>query len=291
MLPNFLVVGAQKAGTTSLHHYLFNHPDIYLPGQKETKFFVIDERYEKGLQHYEQEYFGGRNSEAAVGEVDPDYMYFHCALERMQKDLDLSSIKLIFVFRNPVERAFSHYLMTYRRGLENLSFEDALENESERIGSDFLSDMHFSYQSRGYYYRQVMRFLQYMDREQMLFLLTEDLKENPVKCTQSICRFLNVTTSYIPANANKQFHKATVPRSNSLLRRIRQKGSLEKKIVRLLVPWESGRKKLREMALSWNQTPRHDMAISDATRKWLSSCYEQENKLLAELIGRDLSHW
>ena len=85
MLPNFLVVGAQKAATTSLHNYLAVHPDIYLPAQKETKFFVDDERYMRGIDYYEREHFSGWKGESAVGEVDPDYMYFEQALGRLAR--------------------------------------------------------------------------------------------------------------------------------------------------------------------------------------------------------------
>ena len=102
MLPKFFVVGAQKAGTTTLHNLLASHPEIYLPRQKETKFFVADERYAEGLSHYETQYFAEWDGESAVGEVDPDYMYFPQALERMAVNLDLREIRFIFLLRNPV---------------------------------------------------------------------------------------------------------------------------------------------------------------------------------------------
>lgn len=133
MLPNFFIVGVQKAATTSLHNYLLYHPEIYLPAQKETKFFVDDKRYAKGIDYYEKTYFSDWNSQPAVGEIDPDYIYFQNALERISLHINISATKFIFIFRNPVDRAFSHYLMTYRRGFEPLSFEDATEQEPNRI--------------------------------------------------------------------------------------------------------------------------------------------------------------
>lgn len=113
MLPNFLIVGAQKCGTTSLHEYLYQHPQIYLPEGKETKFFAEDARYSKGITYYEDVCFSTYSGESAVGEVDPDYMYFEQALERIAEHLDLRTTKLIFVLRNPVDRAFSHYLNVF----------------------------------------------------------------------------------------------------------------------------------------------------------------------------------
>ena len=84
-LPNFFVVGAQKAGTTSLHHYLAKHPNICLPKQKETKFFVDDSLYDKGIEYYESNYFSNCGAKTVVGEVDPDYMYFPIAVERIKR--------------------------------------------------------------------------------------------------------------------------------------------------------------------------------------------------------------
>jgi hypothetical protein len=192
MLPNFLVVGAQKAGTTSLHNYLCSHPDIYLPRIKETKFFVADERFAKGLHCYEADHFSAWHGEQAIGEIDPDYMYFDQALERMVVNLDLRTMKFIFVLRNPVDRAFSHYLMSVRRGVEELSFEEAAKVESERISKDYLSKMHFSYVSRGFYLPQIQRFLAYANKSSMLFILSEDLKKNTNDVLTSCYRFLEV---------------------------------------------------------------------------------------------------
>ena len=80
VLPNFFVAGCQKCATTSLHHYLIQHPDIYLPVQKETKHFVQDFLYNKGIKYYKDTYFSSVSGESAIGEVDPDYIYFEDAL-------------------------------------------------------------------------------------------------------------------------------------------------------------------------------------------------------------------
>jgi len=100
MLPNFFVVGAQKSATTSLHFYLAGHPDIFLPKEKESKFFVNDERYILGIKYYENNYFCDWNGQKIVGEVDPDYMYFEVAVERILKHFDMNRLQFIFIFRN-----------------------------------------------------------------------------------------------------------------------------------------------------------------------------------------------
>ncbi|ADE16367.1 sulfotransferase [Nitrosococcus halophilus Nc 4] len=290
MLPNFFVVGAQKSGTTSLHHYLRAHPEIYLPFQKESKFFVHERFYNRGIHYYEAEYFSGWDHELAVGEVDPEYMYIEQALERIIKHFNPSSLKLIFIFRNPVERAFSHYLMTYRRGLEPLTFEEAISAEPSRISQGIMSNIHYSYTNRGFYLRQVEKFLMYVDRSKMLFLLTEDLRENTLDCLKIIFNFLEVSQDFLPQNINKQFHKATAPRSMTLLRRIKGNGP-EKKIIRLLIPKKKLRHKLRKKLLGFNQKNQHKMSLSDYMYQHLSELFLEENNRLSRFINRDLSHW
>lgn len=134
-VPNFLCVGAQKAGTTTLYEILKQHPDIFLPQQvKETKFFVYEEKFQKGLAFYEKEYFSEWNSQSAIGEVDPAMMFEELAAQRIHHTLG-EQVKLIFIFRNPVSRAYSHYLMSQRKGFEDHSFEEAIAAEQERLKS------------------------------------------------------------------------------------------------------------------------------------------------------------
>lgn len=290
MLPNFLIVGAQKSGTTSLHEYLRHHPQIYLPEGKETKFFAEDERYAKGLAYYEEQHFSSCHGEPAVGEVDPDYMYFEQALDRMAVDLDLGTTKLIFVLRNPVDRAFSHYLMTLRRGIETFSFEEAIRQEDERISKDYYSNMHFSYIRRGYYLQQIKRFLAYTDRSNMLFILSEDLRNNTMDALTSCYRFLNIQEDVTPPDFDVQHHVAKAPRSKGLLQLILRE-SFAKKIFRLLLPSDFLRKKLRRNLLEMNQTSDHGLVLQEDTRLMLADTYQEHNTALAEFIGRDLSHW
>jgi len=172
-LPNFLCVGAQKAGTTTLHDILIQHPEIYLPEIKETKFFQDNSKYRKGLDYYEKEFFGKWNGERAVGEIDSVYMYFEYVPERIYKHLG-KDIKLIFMLRNPVDRAYSHYWMSYRRGYETETFERAIELEQKRIKIDEFHKIHFSYIDRGFYAKQIKRYLKLFPKENMLFIIFEE---------------------------------------------------------------------------------------------------------------------
>jgi hypothetical protein len=289
MLPNFLVVGAQKSGTTSLYNYLITHPDIYLPAQKETKFFVHERFYNQGISYYEQ-YFSEWHQERAVGEVDPEYMYVDESMNRMIRHLDFENMKFIFIFRNPIERAFSHYLMSYRRGLEPFTFEEAVALEAERIKKGFMENLRYSYVNRGFYLRQIDRFLKHTDRSNMLFLLTEDLSENTLHCLQTVFKFLNVSQDFTPPNMGQKFHKATAPRSITLLQRINSQG-VEKKLLRILIPWKKTREKLRANLLKINQKHDHNIVLSNQMRQNLSHVFQKENEQLAKFLNRDLNHW
>lgn len=291
MLPNFFVVGAQKSGTTSLHHYLICHPDIYLPEGKETKFFADDSRFARGLEHYEKSHFLGWSSEKAVGEIDPDYMFFDNAIKRIADCLDISKIKFVMLLRNPAERAFSHYLMTYRRGLETKSFEEAITLENKRLkGREYFPTMNFSYVSRGYYYSQIQRVLKHIDMSQLMITFTEDLKNSPEKYFRNLFSFLGINETFVPENLNDTYHKAKVPRSPALIQRMKKK-SVEKKILNVLIPSKKIRQRIYDTIYRFNLKDSVDLFFLDETRRKLLEMYEEEVYRLEELTGRKLNGW
>jgi hypothetical protein len=290
MLPSFFVVGAQKSGTTSLHEYLSAYPQICLPEQKETKFFVDDERYRKGLQYYEQEYFSKCDPKAIIGEVDPDYMYFEHALERINSHFDIKTLKFIFILRNPADRAYSHYLMTYRRGLEEYTFEKALAAECERIKQGYDSRLHFSYFDRGFYAKQIRRFLKFVESSQVLFILSEDLKQYPDREVERCLRFLGIKYEINNNNSIEYFNRAAVPRSIWLLRLIKKEG-VHKKFIRILMPIKKIRLAVRSRIIHMNQRSAENMTINKTTMIRLQDMYKEDICELENITGLDLSNW
>jgi len=290
MKPSFFVVGAQKAGTTALHHFLSEHPDIYLPRQKETKFFVDNSEYEKGISYYLETYFSDCPQGSIAGEVDPDYMYFSKAADRIYKHI--TAPKFIFIFRNPVERAFSHYIMSFRRGLELFTFEEAIEKERSRIEVGYEGDFHYSYVKRGSYYGQVNRFLLMFKSSEMLYLLSDDLKNKPVETVQQCYKFLGVDDKFIPNIIERKFHEATVPKVLPLSILFRDKSAypLIRKVVRNMLPSLELRNKIRAYLVSWN-SKKNDLKLKESTRLYLIDLYKDDNKKLSQLINRDISHW
>ena len=199
MLVNFLIVGTQKGGTTALAQFLSRHPQVCMASQKEVHFFDDDMRYldAAGTPKYDfyHSFFESCNDRRAIGEATPIYMYLPPIAERMKAYNPV--LKLIFILRDPAQRAYSHYCMEKERGKETLGFREAIDAEHERLKSKDLSldDSHLRYHSyvdRGFYARQIRHLLSYFPIEQMLFLRNEDLSRDHAGTLAKVNRFLQI---------------------------------------------------------------------------------------------------
>lgn len=290
MLPQFFVIGAQKSGTTSLHHYLLSHPDIYLPESKESHFFVDDEKYLKGLEFYQREYFGAWSGESVVGEVDPDYMYFPVVLERILTDIPSPQLKFILALRNPINRAYSHYLMSQRRGIEPLTFEDAIDAETDRLGKGFFEKEHYSYLDRGFYARQIERIFDLVDPEQVMFVLAEDLQSEPRREVMRCLRFLGLEAPDSWRLPAEEYHKGKRPRSvvfARLLRSMSEHGEWKHK----LMPHAGVRRWVRKAIIKLNEAEAGQVEMTRSTREMLTERFQEDVRQLQGLIANDLAPW
>jgi hypothetical protein len=195
-LPDFIVVGAQKAGTTALYAYLRWHPGITGPSWKEVSFF--DRHWWRGESWYRGQ-FPLRAGARLVGEASPSYLFHPLAPERARSLVPAA--KLIALVRNPVDRAYSQYQHEVALGREPLSFEDALAAEEERTRGEtdrLLADPRafsrawwdHTYAARGRYAEQLERWLAVYPREQLLVVSTEELGEKPAETYAAILAFL-----------------------------------------------------------------------------------------------------
>ncbi len=213
----FICVGAQKAGTTSLHNILKQHSEIFLPKKKEIPFFHDEDKFQKGIDWWLKENYHNVKHEKAIGVINPEYLFFPKACERIYKHLG-PDIKIIIILRNPVERAYSHYMMNIRRGIENLSFEDALSEEKNRITlSDYKKN--YSYISRSLYSDQIKRFLKTFQKENFLFLSFEnDIIENRDLTLKKIEDFLEINHENINVNIKSNDAKESIyPSINKII--------------------------------------------------------------------------
>jgi hypothetical protein len=189
VLPNFIIIGVQKGGTSSLFNYLLQHPNIIRGYKKEVKFF--DGNYHKGIDWYRYNYpLMTQMSDPIVqtGEASPSYV-FHPLVPKRVKEA-LPNIKLVLLLRDPVARAYSHYQGNLRKGHEKLTFEEAIEQEQSRLDGEqeaIVADQHYpmynylvySYLARGIYIEQIRNWLKSFTREQILIQRSEDLFSNP----------------------------------------------------------------------------------------------------------------
>ncbi len=188
---NFLVIGAQKSGTTALNRMLRQHPEICLSDQKELHFFDRDSAFAAGEPDYDSEYHSHfqRTAGQVVGENTPVYLYWRPAAERIARYNP--EMKLVAVLRNPIDRAFSQWQMTTRNGDETLPFGEAIRREAERFGGNG-QHRFFSYVDRGRYAGQLRRFQELFPPEQMFILRSEELRAEPADVFQRLTDFIGV---------------------------------------------------------------------------------------------------
>ena len=198
-MPDFLIIGAMKSGTTSLYNYLVQHPRILPGARKELHFFNEDVRYAKGLDWYRRQFpwkktfrrLGGR----ITGEATPAYLFHPLVPGRVFEACP--DVKLVAILRDPVERAYSHYWHAVRAGYETLSFEEALKAEPERTAADEKgvygrNYLWHSYQARGIYLEQIKKWRFFYPKERMLVLMFEDLIKDGEEVTGRVIKFLGL---------------------------------------------------------------------------------------------------
>jgi hypothetical protein len=207
-LPDFLVIGAQKAGTTALFVYLCAHPEVLAPVEKEVHFF--DQHWANGVPWYRAHFpttlelaarrRGGRT--AITGEATPYYLFHPRAPERAAATVP--DARLIVMLRNPVDRAYSQYHHRRRLGLEDLSFEDAVAAEPERLAADTerlaidpdhdaVHHREHSYLSRGRYAPQLGAWLERYPRDRLHVIRTEDFDRDPAAVYAETAAFLGLS--------------------------------------------------------------------------------------------------
>jgi hypothetical protein len=251
VLPNFIIVGTMKGGTTSMFQYLAQHPRVNPPFRKEIKFFDI--HYPKGLMWYRAHYplFAKMTDGALTGEATPYYIFHPLAAQRLAETLP--NVKLIFMLRNPVDRAYSHYSHINRVGREPLSFEDAIEAESDRLAGEaekIMADpnystfthVHYSYLTRGRYIEQLPRWLERFPRDRMLILASEDLSREPAAAFQRALDFLGLD-AWTPGQFNI-FKQGSYEQMNP---------STRAKLVEYFRPYNQQLYDLLEMKFDWDK--------------------------------------
>lgn len=297
-LPNFLVIGAAKSGTSSLYMYLKQHPEIYMSPVKEPHFFSFDaeSKMTKGpgdpiheaitdFNAYQAQ-FDGVTDEKAIGEASTSYLYRPEAPGRIHSTLP--DAKLIAILRNPVDRAFSAYMHVVRDKRETAkNFTEALTREENRKAANWEPIWHFT--SVGRYYEQLKRYYDLFPPEQIRIYLYEDLNQDQGNLLTDIYQYLDVDPSFKPGstaryNASGQIKSETVLRTSKWLF---SKPNPIRWVSRKIIP-ESWRLNFATWVRRSN-LKRQEMPPK--VRRQLQESFKAEIEQLEGLINRDLSAW
>jgi len=222
-LPNLIVIGTQKGGTSSLHYYLSLHPEIYMCREKELDFFIAQRNWERGVEWYKKNFVG----EAKIyGESSPnytDYPRYDQVPKRMHSIVP--ETKLVYILRDPIKRIISHYMHWYSAGLENRSLSDALRKiESSR------------YTRRCLYYMQLEQYLNYFAKSNIFIMTSEDLYDDTQKIMQKLFIFLEVDNSFYDKKFSQIHHKSSQKRRKTPLGKYLEKSPIGETIEQLPRP-------------------------------------------------------
>jgi hypothetical protein len=289
-LPDFLIIGGAKSGTTTLYQYLCRHPQIYMSTPKEPDFFAVDAQYAQGIDWYSS-LFQEAKPEQVCGEASTTYSrweQYPQAAERIAQALP--QVKLIYIMRHPVDRAYSFYVHKHKEGWRHQkksfeTFEQAIKHQSEFLDSS-------------YYLQQIKKFLQFFPRESFLFLLMEDLIHQPGKTVETTLNFINVdsqidlTQDGLIAANKAQDHPEWFIRQQLMSPLKRIPGAAQAKN---LLP-KQARDRFYQLFKQlqyqkWHEQQHLPPKMLPETRQLLLEQYCQPNRQLAEFLQRDLSHW
>ena len=293
--PDFLVIGTAKAGTTSLYHYLKSHPQIYLSPIKEPKYFshpdtppvLVPPHRPIQFVWKRADYlrlFEPRTHQLVAGEMSPEYIYSEAAPGAIRRLMP--GAKLIAILRDPAERAHSHFSHNRRDGIEPLpDFAAALAAEDLRIAEGWWVSFH--YRQRGYYARQLRRYLGLFPREQILVLLYEDLVADACAFLKRICAFLGVDEDHSFNTSRRVNVSFGIPRSGAV-RRLMRSRSIAGGVVRNVLPVVAGASSLQWLSRRI-LAPRP--VLQPEVQADLVSGFKPDILKLQEIVGRDLSSW
>lgn len=311
-LPNFLIIGAAKCGTTSLYHYLRQHPEVYMSPIKEPNHFSTDidpqqfskeyKLYERSKQLNVSEYVKGDMKEEkwgayvhdisdytqlfkyaagfkARGEISNSYLYSIEAAKNIRQRFP--DMKIIAILRQPAERAYSHYLANLRDGRTTLPFREEIQFDDAKAQHGW--GISHLYYELGLYYDQITRFKNLFEEHQIKIFLFDELKNDNKKLSKDLFQFLEIKTD-TPINYSEKYNEARIPKNAALIKTITQTG-IKRKIFRALPV--SLRENVKSLFFKSGPIPK----MSPQDREWMTDRYKQDILKLQDLIQKDLTNW
>ncbi len=272
-LPNFLIIGAGRSGTTSLYHYLRQHPDIFMSPVKETNYYTdADQATDiKGIRsrsQYEQ-LFAGVSGERAIGEATPKYLNAVTSIGRIRDDLP--GVRLIATLRQPADRAYSSYLQRFMNSRERRGAEEVLQPGNHVVET-------------GRYHPQLRRYFDVFPREQIKIILFDDLIARTQETVRSLYGFLGVDPDFA-VDTRIRHNPSASPRFVRLTRHFNSVATFAADVAPHWLRGKGFAMRLRRPLL------RKPDPIPPLLRRQLTDQYRDDIISTGELIGRDLAHW
>ncbi len=298
MHPNFIVAGPPKCSSSSLHYYLGQHPDIYTSKIKETRFFSL--HYEEGMAYYET-FFEEAVHEKAIGETTPSYSFLPFVADRIKEHYP--DIRLIFCFRNPVDRAFSSWRMQHGRGTETKSFREAIEINITQLKSGNISlegkegaerwkKSHENYADdatrlrtyiqAGMYTEMLESYGQRFENDQIKITFAEDLINKFDETMSDLFRFLQVDEKFIVPNkeiVNFNFSRSANKFANKIFG-VKGTQRIAEKMPDFIK---------NKMKVAMREKEPAKLTIEDRLFVW--DIFKEDVEKLEKLLNTDLSHW
>lgn len=305
-LPNFILFGAPKAGTTALHQALDQHPEVWMSQNKEPAFFSsppphgendkgwqaetdpTGDRFRRTVVNDPEKYlalFDGVTDEKAIGEATITYLRSFIACRRLSRLLP--DVKLVAVLRQPAERAWSNYWYLVQGGLEPApTFEAALADEPRRIKAGWDTMTH--HKEWGYYGRQLAKYYEHFPRENFKIFLYDNWRSDPQRVLRELFEFIGVVADFEPTIPRA--NRTLIPRNRALADWVRAHppahGDMGSRVARLRRAFVGMASRLNALT---NQAPAPKM--NAATRARLTAEFRPDILQLQDLLGRDLSGW
>lgn len=279
--PDFLVVGAQKAGTTSLFRYLSSHPDIYMPPEKEVNYWSDPAAVRLGIDWYLSEYFSKARNRQIWGEASVQYMCIPEVAARIREARP--STKILAILRNPIDRALSHYRMLHRRGLLSTSFEDAV-SESLSLSLDPPFDENRDFVALGLYSLQLRPFFEEFAQQQIRVLFLEELAADSKATMRQVFEFVGVAVEFQVPMLDKSFNVGGESRVQNLTGQTWYR--FTRRLARILLPPQTRRAVGFWLETEWNVRRLSPPTIALETRGLLANLYKSDIKELESLMGR-----
>lgn len=300
-LPNFIIIGAAKSGTTALYHYLKQHPEVYLSAVKETRYFAFNEqgvlegfRSEvvddvdlvntsiRNLDDY-QILFKGATDQKAIGEISPIYLVSPKAPERIRKLIP--EVKLIAILRNPIDRAYSAFIHAVRDGRESqIDLATCNMKDVKKIVESWREKGNII--GEGYYFQHLSRYFRMFESNNIKVVLYDDLKLDTQDLLKELFSFLEISHDFVPDTSS--LHNVGGIPKNALLYSLLKKSFFPKYLLKKFLSDEHYQvlfNSIRNMNLV--KSP----SLTEEFRKEISQIYLEDIGHLQKLLDRDLSHW